>query len=251
MADLRSIYESAIESVTDIDEKLDSLTDQETAGKRKVSNDLIEASRQQWEGFLTNSVKQMGEMSPEVLAGVYLGIQKGLKDEFDKNVSEFITTKVSDMPPVQPLINEEEAEKLRKTRSALYQQVKSVRELAIQVGEASEEDENWKMPKMRRGAHGKRGKRALSLYSWFFNGEEVEDVDSVATVAKHLGFDKAAEFTAALKAAGIDTRNPPDEFSYTHTSGVVVSAVKENDEENGDEEEEEEEEESETETVSE
>ena len=105
------------------------------------------------------------------------------------------------MPPVEPLISEDEAEALRKTRSALYQQVKSVRELAIQIQEATEEDENWKMPKMRRGAHGKRGKRALSLYSWFFNGEEVEDVDTVREVSAHLGYDKAADFTQALRDA--------------------------------------------------
>ena len=240
MADLRTIYEGAITNVNDIDEKLDSFTDQETAGKRKVSNDLVEASRDKWEPFSTQAVKQMAEMSPEVFAGVYLGIQKQLKDEFDKSVSEFITSKVSDMPPVEPLISEEEAESLRKVRSGLYQQIKSVRELAIQVGEATEEDDNWKMPKMRRGAHGKRGKRALSLYSWFFNGEEVEDVDTVREVSAHLGYERAALFTEALRDAGIDTRNPPAEFEFTHPSGVVVTAVKESDEEvNGDEDEDE------------
>ena len=46
------------------------------------------------------------------------------------------------MPPVEPLISEEEAEALRKVRSGLYQQIKSVRELAIQVGEATEEDKD-------------------------------------------------------------------------------------------------------------
>ena len=240
MADLRTIYEGAMVNVSDIDEKLDSLTDQETAGKRKVSNDLVEASRDKWEPFSTAAVKQMADMSPEVLAGVYLGIQKILKDEFDKSVSEFITSQVSDMPPVEPLISEEEAESLRKVRSGLYQQIKSVRELAIQVGEATEEDEDWKMPKMRRGAHGKRGKRALSLFTWFFNGEEVEDVDTVREVASHLGYEKAADFTQALRDSGIDTRNPPDEFTFNHPSGVILTAVKETDEvENGDEDEDE------------
>ena len=235
MADLRTIYEGAIAQVNSIDEKLDSLTDQETAGKRKVSNDLIEASRSDWEGFLKNSIEQMSAMDPDVLAGVYLGIQKGLKDEFDKPVTEFVTSKVSDMPPVEPLVSEEEAEVLRKTRSALYQQVKSVRELAIQVGEATDEDTDWKMPKMRKGAYGKRGKRALSMYSWFFNGEEVEDVDTVREVAAHLGYERAALFTEALRAANIDTRNPPTEFEFTAPNGVVVTAVKETDEaDNGD-----------------
>ena len=243
MADLRSIYEQGMSNVTDIDEKLDSLTDQETAGKRKVSNDLVEASRSKWEPFSTGAVKQMSEMDPETLAGVYLGIQKILKDEFDKSVSEFITSKVSDMPPVEPLISEEEAEALRKVRSGLYQQIKSVRELAIQVGEATEEDDEWKMPKMRRGAHGKRGKRALSLYTWFFNGEEIDDVDTVREVAKHLGYERAALFTEALRAAGIETRNPPDEFTFNHPSGVVVTAVKDTDDvENGDDEDEDEDE---------
>jgi hypothetical protein len=240
VADLRTIYEQGMVNVSDIDEKLDSLTDQETAGKRKVSNDLVEASRDKWEPFSTQAVKQMADMPPEVLAGVYLGIQKILKDEFDKNVSEFITSQVSNMPPVEPLISEEEAESLRKVRSSLYQQIKSVRELAIQVGEATEEDEAWKMPKMRRGAHGKRGKRALSLYTWFFNGEEIDDVTTVREVAAHLGYEKAADFTQALRDADIDTRNPPDQFTFNHPSGVIVTAEKDVDDENGDEDEDEE-----------
>ena len=35
VADLRSIYEQGMSNVTDIDEKLDSLTDQETAGLKE------------------------------------------------------------------------------------------------------------------------------------------------------------------------------------------------------------------------
>jgi hypothetical protein len=237
MADLRSIYESGMQNVQEIDTKLDSLTDQETAGKRKVSNDLIEATRSEWEGFLASAVKQMENMEPEILSGVYLALQRGLKDKFDAPTNEFITTKVADMPPVQPLISEDEAEELRKVRSNLYQQVKSVRELALQIGEATEDDPEWKMPKMRRGAHGKRGKRALSYYEWFFNGEEIEDVNTVRDVAAHLGYSKAADFTAALREAGIDTRNPPTpQFEFNHPSGVVVTAVREEDE-NGDEDE--------------
>lgn len=243
MADLRSIYETGMQNVTEIDTKLDSLTDQETAGKRKVSNDLIEQTRSEWEGFLASAVKQMENMQPEILSGVYLALQRGLKDKFESPTNEFISTQVQDMPPVQPLISEDEAEELRKTRSALYQQVKSVRELAIQVGEASEDDPEWKMPKMRRGAHGKRGKRALSYYEWFFNGDQVEDVNTVRDVAAHLGYAKAADFTAALREAGIETRNPPTpSFEFNHPSGVVVTAVRDEeadedvDEENGDEE---------------
>jgi len=227
-----------MESVADIDVKLDSLTDQETAGKRKVSSDLIEATRSEWEDFLGNSIKQMETMDPEIQFGVYLALQKGLKEKFEAPSNEFISQRVSSMPPVEPLISEEEAEALRKTRSALYQQVKSVRELAIQVGEATEDDETWKMPKMRRGAHGKRGKRALSLYDWFFNGEEDDDVNTVGEVAAKLGYAKASEFTQALRDAGIDTRNPPATFEFNHSSGVIVTAVREETE--GDEDEDEE-----------
>jgi len=257
MADLRSIYESGMETVLDIDKKLDSLTDPETAGKRKVSNDLIEASKSEWEGFLSGSIEQMENMDQEVQIGVYLALTRGLKEKFDNLSSEFIAKQVAEMPPVEPLISEEEAEALRKTRSALYQQVKSVRELAIQVGEATEEDETWKMPKMRRGAHGKRGKRALSLYDWFFNGEEIDGVNTVKDVSARLGYAKAADFTQALRDAGVDTRNPPDQFEFNHPSGTIVTAVKEDtgeDDEDEDEDEEdsdEEVEDEETEEVSE
>lgn len=244
MADLRTIYEGGMEKVAEIDTQLDSLTDQETAGKRKVGNDLIEASKAEWENFLAGAITQMETMAPEVQAGVYLALQKGLKEKFDATSTELVSKKVAEMPPVEPLISEEEAENLRKVRSALYQQVKNVRELAIQVGEATEEDPNWVMPKMRRGASGKRGKRALSLMTWYINGEEIEDIDTVKDVAAHLGFAKAADFTQALRDAGIDTRNPGEKFVFTH-NGIEVTAVREDDvlegdvdedEENGDEE---------------
>ena len=79
MADLRSIYENGMESVADIDVKHDSLTDQETAGKRKLTDDLINATQSGWEPFLANATSQMDDMDIEVLAGVYFAIQKNLK----------------------------------------------------------------------------------------------------------------------------------------------------------------------------
>ena len=244
MGQLQDIYNEGMEKVGEIDVQLDSLTDQETAGKRKVGNDLIEASKAEWENFLQGAITQMETMSPEIQVGVYLALQKGLKEKFDAPTTEFVSKKVAEMPPIEPLISEEEAEVLRKTRSALYQQIKSVRELAIQVGEASDDDPSWVMPKMRRGASGKRGKRALSLMTWYFDGQEIEDVDTVKDVAKHLGFEKAAEFTAALRDQyGVDTRKPGEKFEFTH-NGIVVTAVNEtegdeeieDEDENGDEE---------------
>lgn len=236
MAELHDIYQQAVTAIEEIDEQLDSLQDSESLGKRKVSNQLIEAAKEDWENFLQGMIAQMDQLEPERRAGVYFALTRGLKEQYDKPVTDLVTEKVESQPKVEPLISQEEAENLSKVRSNFYKQAKNTRELALQIGEATEDDERWKMPRTRRGAIGPRGKRALSLYEWYFNGEAVEDVDTVKDVAKYLGFEKAADFTQALRDSGIDTRNPADEFTWTSPSGVVVTATKVDEEdENGSE----------------
>ena len=89
----------------------------------------------------------------------------------------------------------------------------------------------WPTPKIRRGAFGKRGPRALSFYTWAVDGIGMEgDDDSNKGVSKKLGFEKVSEFTKALKAAGIDTTNPEDEFTV-EIKGFQVNAKREDDEE--------------------
>jgi hypothetical protein len=239
MADLRDIYLQNKAAIDEIDVQLDSLQDKDSVGKRKVGNQLIEAAKDHWEEWLAGVVKQLEEMEPEVRAGVQLAISRGLNEKFNKSTQELIASKVVDMPKTEPLITQDEATELSKVRSGLYAQLKSVVELAVSVGDAEEDSDDWKMPKIRRGAHGKRGKRALTLYTWYFNGEEVEDVDTTKDAAKYLGFEKSADFTKALRDSGVNTTNPPDEFTWTSPSGVVVTAQKDtddSDDENEDEE---------------
>lgn len=241
MADLHDIFDQARVSVVEIDEQLDSLQDSESLGKRKVSNQLVEAAKEDWEDFLAGMISQMDQLDADRRAGVYFALTRGLKEQYEKPITELVAEKVESQPKVEPLISQEEAEELSKVRSNFYKQAKSARELAVSMGEITEDDDSelWKMPKTRRGSIGPRGKRALTLYEWFFNGEAVEDVDTVKDVAVYLGFSKSAEFTQALRDAKIDTRNPPEEFSWTAPNGVVVTATKtadeDDDEENGSE----------------
>jgi hypothetical protein len=244
---LKAVYTDLMEKVEEIDVKLDSLTDTEAAGKRKIGNDLQEAAKPSWSNVVDQLVPQLKSLAPEELAGVYLGITRTLRSEFDESVSKFIAETAESAPKSEPLISEDEAKELQTFRSEAYQQLKSLVDIIkTMMGE------ELPMPKTRRGARGKRGKRALSLYTWAVNGEAVsDDDDSVAGVAKLLGFEKAKDFTEALRAGGIpaveankvDTRNPNPTFEVTINDKIVsaerteeVSEEEESEEEASEEE---------------
>jgi len=228
---LPEIHQELMEVITDIDTKLDSLTDSETAGKRKVGNDLVEAATATFNPVVEQLVPQIQGMDENVQAGVYLGLVRALRTAFGESVDKLIASIAETMPKPEPLVTEEEAKVLSKTRSELYQKAKSVVDLAQQFG-----NQTLEMPKMRRGSRGKRGPRALSFYTWAINGEEVPDEkNNVKGVSEILGFAKAAEFTKALRDGReneqekIDTTNPPDEFNWTHPDGRIVNAKREED----------------------
>jgi len=225
---LTEIHTELMAVIEDIDTKLDSLVDSDTAGKRKVGNDLVSEADALITPVVDQLVPQIQEMDERTRAGVYLGLVRALRSTFDEEVSKMIAGIAETMPKPEPLVTEEEAKVLSKTRSELYQKVKNVVDLNAQFGEAE-----LKMPKMRRGSRGKRGPRALTFYTWAINGEEVaEDDDNVKGVSALLGFEKAAEFTKALREGReneqdkIDTTNPPEKFEWKHPDGGLVSATR-------------------------
>jgi hypothetical protein len=102
----------------------------------------------------------------------------------------------------------------------------------------------------RRAGSGKRGKRALSLYTWAIDGNEVSGDDNTpAGVAKLLGFDKAGDFTKALKeqtvtddsgeSVKLNTSKPPRNFEVSVRGKVVTaSRITDDDVDDSDEEDE-------------
>lgn len=225
MDQLATMFAELKAFVADADEKLDSLTDSESAGKRKITNDLVSKYENDWTPVASGLSSQFESMSVEALTGCLTGIVRSLHKTFDEKINAFVTEQAESAPKAEPLITEDEAATLSEKRTTAMGQLRNIRELALSMDTDADENE-WVLPPVRRGGRGKRGKRALSYYNWSIDGEAVaEDSNTPAGVAKLLGYDKAKEFTDVLRAAKVDTRKPPVEFSV-EANGKKVTAVR-------------------------
>lgn len=231
--DLRNAHADLMTKINEIDEQLDSL-DGDTATKTKVVNDLVSSNETIWSPVVTHLVDQLNNLDEETLAGVFNGIVKTLRKEYEEKVKGIVSARVEAAPKVEPLITEEQAKELQELRSGLYQQVK----MAVTLFETMT-GEKLPMPKTRRGSKGKRGKRALTLMVWSIDGEELDPQPKTKELAEMFGFEKSSEFTAYLKSKDVDTTNPKDgEISVTMPDGRTLDGYipsDDDDDENGDE----------------
>lgn len=213
------IYYTLKATIDEIDVQLDSVGDQKAAGKRKITNDLVEEFKDVWEPTLAKLIEQLNSMEPNKRAGVYNGFVRGLTKAFSDETSAFVDTLVpaevegeaSDSIAPEALAN------LQKTRSELYAQIKAIVDIAKQL-----DGTELEMPKRRYGGVGKRGKRALTQYKFTVDGVEVKNL---AEAAKNNGYEKSADLTKALREVKIDTTTPPKEFSFELPNGKTLNAV--------------------------
>lgn len=231
---VRGWYKKLMVEVNSIDEVLDAASD--TSGKRKFTNDLVAAQESEWKPAVTSLGSELNKMSEEQRAGVFYGMLREFTSNFKAEIDKWIEEQVASRPKEEvQTISDEEKKELQERRSELSKQVNAIIDMAYTFGDAQGDrennpDPNWPTPKIRRGAFGKRGPRALSFYTWAIDGIGMEgDEDSNKGVSKKLGFEKVSEFTKALKAAGIDTTNPDDEFTV-EVAGHQVNAKREADE---------------------
>jgi len=222
---LQEKYDKLSETATEIGDALDAASNSTVATKRRISSDLAEAVKGRWEPQVNKLIEQLGTLDEEVRAGILTGFVRALRNsDMGKQVDAYIEKLVEAAPKeVAPTLSEDQ----RKELSKQYANTRGLIVKIIELGTVFGEDnvENWVVPPIRRGAVGKRGQRALTSYSWFIDGEEVaEDDNSVAGVAKLLGFEKSGEFTQALRDAKVDTKTPPKEFEV-ELKGRKVSAV--------------------------
>jgi hypothetical protein len=215
---VRSWYKKLMLQVNEIDSVLDATAD--TSGKRKFTNDLVEAQTHEWKPAVDNLSGQMNQMTEEARAGVFYGMIRAFSTAFKDQIDKWIDQQVASIPKEEvETISDEQKKALQEQRSELSKQVNAIIDMAYTFGDAkgdqeNEPDPNWPKPRVRRGAFGKRGPRALSFYTWAIDGIGMEgDDDSNKGVAKKLGFEKVSEFTKALKDAGINTTEPADEFT--------------------------------------
>ena len=203
MSDIQEMYQELMEAINSIDEQLDSLDGGDSAGKRKIANDLVAANEAVWQPVVESLIRQLGNLEGDTLAGVFRGISGELNKAFAKPVADHIESLVEVAPVVEPLITAEEATELSSQRSELYKNVKQVIHLASVMNSLELES-----PKIRRGSKGKRGPRIVTLMNWAINGEALDDEIKYKEVAIACGFEGSKGLTDYMKSKDIDTKAP-------------------------------------------
>jgi len=217
--ELTEIHADMLAAINEIDVKLDSLSGGKSAGRRKVTADLMEKYEATWQTGVNDVVTYISSQSPEVQAAVYSAFTSELRKKFDKPVSAYLEGIVDSQPKQEALISEDEVEVYSKKRSELYQKIKTVVELAATVS-----DEELEMPRIRRGTSGKRGPRNLSLFTFFIDDVEVDL--TIGQIAKENGYDKASDLTKALRNEGFDTREGSEFGPITLPNGKTLKGIR-------------------------
>jgi hypothetical protein len=226
MADpsLKDLYDQMTHSITEIDEKLDSLGDPKTAGKSKIIKEAIEKTKDTWSTIVDTLKTQLSTAPADVQVGVYYGISRGLSDAFSDSTKATVEKIVESQPKVEPMITEEEAKKLQPIRSELYQKLKTLVDMATNFGMA----DGMELPKKRTGAKGKRGPRAASFITWSIDGVEVEGAKGTLKPVVELydQYEKVGELTEAMRESGVNLTEPDKEgnkLEFTLPDGKLLT----------------------------
>lgn len=219
--DLQVLHDDLHKKIQEIDEQLDSQVNQKTAGKRSIVNGLIENSKETWAPVAEQLVAQLKTAPTDVQIGIYYGLLRQLNEEFSKPLAEAVDEKVKDIPETPATtLDEDTVKQLSGARSEIYAKIKQLVDMNDTFGGGA----NMYMPKRRTGGRGKRGPRALSLFTWEIEGTEFDKLKDVAEVYDQ--YEKAADITAAMREAGIDTKNPPDRIEFTLPDGKILVGTK-------------------------
>jgi hypothetical protein len=212
-------------AIADIDEKLDSLDDSSTAGKRSFVNALVKEHEDFWGPSVEKVVSQIEELSFEQQVAVVTGFKRTLDAKFAKQIDEGVQKLVDSQPKREPLITAEEAEQAYKDRSDLRKKMATLRDVIITFNGDEVNPDDFELPPVRRqGAKGQRGPRAISYYSWT-DGEN--DYDTLADVAKGNGYKTVYELRNAMKAAGLELRKPTDEvMTFEMSNGKTLTGTR-------------------------
>lgn len=215
---LKEAYTELNTSLAEIDEVLDSLGDQATAGKRKLTNEFIKAQESNWKPLVDQLVGQLNLAEENIQIGVYFGLIRGLSEAFSKPMTEKIEKLVAAQPEIaKPDLSADQIAELQKNRSEIYSRLKQLVEIGQQFGFG----EGLEMPKRRFGA---KGKRALTSYDWSIEGKQYDNLKMVA--AEYDQYDGAGAITKAMREAKIDTKNPPERITFGLPDGKTLVGVK-------------------------
>ncbi len=218
-----------LNQINEIDLRLDASSDNKTAGKRAIANQVASKYSDEASKVTQQVTTYLQKLDTEALVGVYTQISDTLRGSFSKQVEEFLEAKVASQPKATP-IAAEEMTKLVEQRKSLADAHKALRIILemfnTDVSDVSE-------PKKRTGKSGVRGPRASSLIDWEINGEPFKG--KLASVADALGFpgenlrNKAKSIRLWMEenvkdASGntVDLSNPPSRMEFTAPNGAKV-----------------------------
>lgn len=224
---LSDLYDQLKSAVDAIDEKLDSQIDSEAAGKRKLTNELIELHEGTWKPVSESLIAQLADVPEDAKIGFYYGLVRAMNEAFNKPLTAALDKKVAEQPKVEIVpIPQEELDLLSKTRSDLYGKIKSLIEMAKNFGM----DEGMEMPKKRTGKAGKRGPRAISFFSFEVDGKSYDTLKEVQDEYSST-YEKVSSLTKAIreseyKGEKINLTTPPDRFEFTLPDGKILIATK-------------------------
>lgn len=220
-APLLGMYEALNSRVKELDEVLDAASDQKGAGRRAVINQLVIAQDSTVKSIVAQFTEQFAAMDDEQKFGVYFGVLRGLRSEFDENGVAFAESLVEQRPVVT--VDPAEVTLANEERSDKVGQMKHLK--AILDAVAPEDAAELKVPR-RRSTGGPRGKRAISYYdnSWTIDGVSIEG--SLTDVAKKLGYTRPADLRDEMKAANINLTKPADVIEFTTSGGNVLVGTK-------------------------
>lgn len=222
-APLFAMFEALSSKVSELDEILDAASDQKGAGRRAVINQLVTSNQEMVDSVVAQFVQQLQDKAPEEKFGVYFGVLRGLRGEFDENGIAYAESLVETRPQVT--VDPAEVTAANEERSDKVGQMKHLK--AILEAVAPEEATELKVPR-RRSTGGPRGKRAISYYddSWTIDGVATEG--SLTDVAKKLGYKRPADLRDEMKAGEnpINLTKPPDVIEFTTSGGNVLVGTK-------------------------
>jgi hypothetical protein len=215
---LTEIHAELMASIQEIDQVLDTLSGSKTAGRRKIINDMVSNAEGTWQPVAEQVSDFLKGMDESQRTAVFFGVVETLRKEFEKAASSYVEAVVDAQPKQEAVVTPEQAEQLNANRKELYAKIKPIVELAEQI-----EGETLEMPKVRRGSSGPRGKRAMSLLTYFIDGEEVDMTPG--QIAKENGYEAAKDFTQALRDAGYDVSTVTEINNFKLPNGKVLNAV--------------------------
>lgn len=221
-APLFGMFESLASRVKELDEVLDAASDQKGAGRRAVINQLVSSNQGMVDSVVSQFIEQFKSMDEAAKFGVYFGVLRGLRSEFDESGTAYAESLVESRPQVQ--VDPEEVKAANDERSDKVGQMKHLK--AILEAIAPEDSADLKVPR-RRSTGGPRGKRAISYYSWTIDGEDFDG--NLTEVAKKLGYNRPADLRDEMKAAEINLTKPKDVIEFTTSGGNVLVGTKSDD----------------------